>query len=334
MSPRALVIDTAFVGDVVFTFAATARLAAAGFGVDLVVRAGLEPLAACGEGVGRVFGLDKRGAQHSPLSTLAFARALSRAGGDGRSPRRYDVVLGAHPSLRTALLALCIPADLRVGWRRLGYSEFVKRPYRFVDDRHALVDRVLCGRSARPDFGHGLPRLAIERLGERLNRTPSSVPAEAVALLPGSRFATKRWPLTRFRSLAAQLRDRGIATVAFGSAEERLEHGPLDVSLDARGWTLPETAAALSMCIAVVGGDSGLLHLGRAVGTPAVAIFGPTDPLRLPIDPGRLDLYRDDLKCRPCSPHGAACCPRGDHACLEGLEVGRVLSALRSLGVG
>jgi heptosyltransferase-2 len=76
----------------------------------------------------------------------------------------------------------------------------------------------------------------------------------------------------------------------------------------------------------VVTNDSGLLHLSEAVGTPVVALFGPTVREfgyfpRL----GASAALEVPLECRPCSRNGKRPCHRGDLACLERIEVGAVL---------
>ena len=63
---------------------------------------------------------------------------------------------------------------------------------------------------------------------------------------------------------------------------------------------VPDLAAALAEVDLLVAGDSGPVHLATAVGTPALALFGPTSPERWgPPPPGRaLSL---SLPCAPCS---------------------------------
>ncbi len=140
-----------------------------------------------------------------------------------------------------------------------------------------------------------------------------------VALAPGAAHATKRWPAAHWRALARQLLLERCGTVAVGSASER---GLLDVPgvVDAFGLPLGPTAALLRRARLVVANDSGLMHLATAVGTPVVALFGPTTrqlgyfPYR-----ARALVLERDLACRPCSPYGGAYCPRGDHRCMIGI---------------
>jgi heptosyltransferase-2 len=70
------------------------------------------------------------------------------------------------------------------------------------------------------------------------------------------------------------------------------------------------------------------------MGTPVVALFGPTvtefgfGPLRA----GDVALSVDELRCRPCSPHGPPQCPLGHHRCMRDLTVAAVRAAIEELG--
>ncbi len=306
MSPRALVINTAFIGDVVFTLPLIENLGRAGYAVDLVARPGHGALAAGLPGFDTAFAFDKRGRD-------AGTAALVRLGGELRA-RRYDLVLGAHPSVRSGLLAALARGRRSVGWGPVGYARRVRRGPRFIEDALSLAEAV------------GIP---IDVRTPHHPTTPDpAVPADAVALVPGSRRATKRWP--HWASLASRLRAAGRPIVLLGSEGERDLADGVHRDLDTLGWPLCRAAAALAACDVAVGGDSGLLHLARAVGTPVVMLFGPTAASRLPPDPGRLDLAVPGLPCRPCSDRGPRRCPLGHHRCLADLSPDTVFGSLQS----
>ena len=83
---------------------------------------------------------------------------------------------------------------------------------------------------------------------------------------------------------------------------------------------------------ALVTNDSGLMHLAAAVGTPVVALFGPTvtEFGFAPAGPGHQVLERP-LDCRPCSVHGTERCPRGHFRCMKETAPEEVLAALDRL---
>ena len=96
--------------------------------------------------------------------------------------------------------------------------------------------------------------------------------------------------------------------------------------------TLPESALVIGQAQALVCNDSASLHLGQAVGTPLVAIFGSTV-----VDFGFGPQGGDDrvvshsLACRPCALHGVDKCQRDDFACIDDISADEVMRALKSL---
>jgi ADP-heptose:LPS heptosyltransferase len=111
-----------------------------------------------------------------------------------------------------------------------------------------------------------------------LAEPPWSAPPEAeeaVLIHPGAASAARRWPVDRWRAVAAALEDPVVVT---GSAAEReLAAGVGGTNLagrtDLRGLAAAVAAARLVIC-----GDTGVAHLATAFGTPSVVLFGPTDP--------------------------------------------------------
>jgi heptosyltransferase-1 len=107
-----------------------------------------------------------------------------------------------------------------------------------------------------------------------------------VALSPGGGWRSKCWPAARFGALCKQIRDllNLRCIVNYGPGEESLASAVRDASgnADPLLWSgeLGQLMALLRNATCVVGGDTGPLHLAVALGTPAVALFGPTDPAR------------------------------------------------------
>jgi heptosyltransferase I len=107
-----------------------------------------------------------------------------------------------------------------------------------------------------------------------------------VVLSPGGGWRSKCWPAERFGALCRKLHEsRGLRCVVnVGPGDADLADALLAASGGAapfvyRG-SLGELMALLRSAACVVGGDTGPLHLAAALGTPTVALFGPTDPAR------------------------------------------------------
>jgi ADP-heptose:LPS heptosyltransferase len=105
-------------------------------------------------------------------------------------------------------------------------------------------------------------------------------------LNPGAAWPNKRWPPERFGRVATAIAERhGLrSAVLSGPGEETLAEAIVAASAGAAVAT-PRTTIADVLAIAraarlMVSGDTGPLHLAAAVGTPVVALFGPTDAAR------------------------------------------------------
>jgi heptosyltransferase-2 len=147
-------------------------------------------------------------------------------------------------------------------------------------------------------------------------RAAALVPEGVVALIPGARWANKRWPAAHWRVLADRLIARGLRLVAVGSAEEQPLLGGPGV-IDAYGLPFRATAAVLRRARVVVGNDTGLMHLATAVGRPVIVLAGPTVGAfgYLPYRVAAQVLDRP-LHCRPCTASGSHHCPLGHHRCM------------------
>ncbi len=162
-----------------------------------------------------------------------------------------------------------------------------------------------------------------------------------VGLQPGARWFNKRWPLSHYISFAtALLREHGdVRLVLFGGGEDAdlgcgIRQACGDRCLDLTGRTsLVETVEWLRLCSVLVTNDTGPMHIAAAVGTPVVALFGPTDPFRTgPY--GQFDgIIRTSIDCVPCMK--ATCRNSESMACLTRLAPESVLKAVASrLGSG
>jgi heptosyltransferase I len=107
-----------------------------------------------------------------------------------------------------------------------------------------------------------------------------------IVLSPGGGWRSKCWPPERFGNLCRMIRESlGLRCVVnYGPGEDDLALAVRECSGGADplpyNGPLGPLMALLRNAACIVGGDTGPLHLAIALGTPAVAIFGPTDPAR------------------------------------------------------
>lgn len=152
-----------------------------------------------------------------------------------------------------------------------------------------------------------------------------------LGLHPAGTDATKRWPPERFAAAARMLLARfgGTAVVLAGSGERVLASevaaaiGDAAVNLAGRT-TLPELGGVIAELDLLLTNDSGPAHIGYALGTPTVTVFGGTDPAEWqPTWPGR---YRSVVAPVPCRPCNQPTCSVG-YRCLDAVSVTAVVDA-------
>ncbi len=150
--------------------------------------------------------------------------------------------------------------------------------------------------------------------------------ARPVALHPYAAHPNKTWPAGHWRELARLLDAAGIPWVALGRGTPLFPGYPADL---ANRTSLRETSALLAASRALVSGDSGPLHMAGAVGTPVVALFGPTTREWGFYPAGSDDVVLERaLPCRPCSLHGNTSC-RHAGRCLADISPEEALEALQ-----
>jgi heptosyltransferase-2 len=328
-----LLIQTAFLGDVVLTTPLITALARRHGPLDVVTTPVAAPLLETHPAVRDVIRYDKNGREKG-LSALHRLAVRLRA-------EDYQAAYLPHRSLRSAVLAWLARIPRRVGfhdgWPFL-YTETHRRPALGHE-----IDR-LCALAEVQPRGDVRPTLGItsydHEAAEQLLRE-DGMDRGFVALAPGSIWGTKRWPY--FAALAQALARRGTAVVAVGAREDadlgeavtRAARAAGGAALNACGRvSLREAAALIELAGVLVTNDSAPLHLAQAVGTPTVALFGPTVP-GFGFGPrGARDvaLGLKALPCRPCHRHGPRSCPLGHHRCMKDLPVEHVLNAIEVTG--
>ena len=250
--------------------------------------------------------------------------------------------LDLHGSIRSAslrLLVRCLWSGYRK--RKLARSLLISAKVDAYRRRTPVAERYFEAArrlDTRPDGGPPefcLSAGATGRVDQWLAERALAGTAIA-ALAPGAAHATKRWPVAHWSALGERLRAAGYRTVVVGGPEDRGLAQQLvaaGAAASAAGeFSLQETGALLQRARVVVSGDTGVMHMATGVGTPVVALFGPTVAQFgfFPYSARSVVLERE-LACRPCSATGTAACPLGHHRCLTDIAPADVAAAVERL---
>jgi len=261
-----------------------------------------------------------------PARTLATIRDLRQV--------RYSAAIDLQGLIKSAVLARAVGADRTIGFPRGHLRERAAGTfYTHTPDPGTAMHVVRKNLALLSPLGLRQPAVSFP-LDIPRTRAVDDVEARTgargyVLLNPGAAWPNKRWPPERFGALAAALRDgRGInSVVLWGPGEEPLA-GLVAASSRGAAAAAPPTRITDVFAIArgarlMISGDTGPLHIAAAVGTPVVALFGPTWPERNgPWEPADEVLSRAE----ECSCHYRREC-RLRQPCIKGITVHDVVVA-------
>jgi ADP-heptose:LPS heptosyltransferase len=341
---RILLLRLERIGDLVMALAAIrdVRVLAPTAQIDLVVGSWNVPLARAVPNIDGVETLDAhwlaREGEGLGMSALLRTAWSWRA-------RRYDLAINFEPDVRSNLIAAAVGAARTAGWASGGGGPVLDMALDYDPAAHTSANarrlvRSVFGRtppeSARPLLT--IPEAATAAAAEIL-RPGLGRPLVGVHVSGGR--AIKQWDHARFADVAARLADdRGAAIVATGGPGDRALVSALQRALaprpvidagEADGLLL--SAAILARLEVLVTGDTGPMHLASAVGTPVVAVFGPSDPARYATSGPFDQVVRIDLPCSPCNRirRPPERCVGHTPDCLAGITANAVFAAASSV---
>jgi len=314
---RFLIVRLGSLGDVVHAIPAVAALIDRypRARVDWIVDPRYVDLVKRVDRIGNVIPFDSRAGWGLLIAT---ARRLRGA--------RYDAALDLQGLLKSAVLARMAGARRTIGFSRAHLREPLANL--FYTERHDPGDIVHV-------IDKGLALMRALDVHEAKARFPLGVPAPGepggyVLINPSAAWPNKRWPAERFGALAAAIRARHNLTsmVLWGPGEEALAEA-VAVASNGAAQTAPSTTIVDILTLArgarlMISGDTGPMHIAGAVGTPIVALFGPTRYERNgPWSPADISISRFEH----CACHYERRCRR-TQPCIDDISVDEVIAAV------
>ena len=320
--------------------------------IDALVYAETAPMLANLPSLSRLHTIDRSLRRAGTLARLRAELALYRT----LRERRYDVLVHLTEHPRGLWLALLLGPHASVTrararhehpwlWKRV-FTHFYPLPQ--GTRRHTVETNLDALRRLGIQPSHDDKRLVLEPGAaaharvESLLRERGLEPHRFVQIHPGTRWLFKSWPAGRAAALVDRIVRAGHAVVVTGAPDER-ERAIVDVLLSALPeasrarvhdltgkLSLYELAALTARAKVFVGVDSAPMHIAAAVGTPAVAIFGPSDEVEWgPWRVAHRIVASPEFPCRPCRNDG---CGGGKVSeCLTTLPVDRVVEAVDAM---
>lgn len=196
---------------------------------------------------------------------------------------QYDLALDFQGLLKSAMVMRAARAARRIGpsFCREGSHVFYDAVSGPLNKKRHAVDE--CLDTVR---FLGLPDAPVE-FPVNFPSVPLDVPRPRVGLLPCSRRAEKNWPILRFAEVARAIAAQSAATfLVLGGPADAESCAALTglIGDSAQNWcgrtSMLELGGVLRELDLLITVDSGPMHMAAAVGTPTVAVFGPTDPVK------------------------------------------------------
>ena len=247
---------------------------------------------------------------------------------------RFDLVFDLQGLFRTAVVAFFSGAPVNIGVP--GMKEFgwllVREAYPQSRSLHAVqrcleAVRWLTGRKYDAKFDLAVPSGADSDAGNMIKDAGFGGDVVLLGIVPHARGRAKNWPDEHYIKLLDLLKtlQKKVVAVILGSKESAGRFLGKDI-LDLCGRTsIVQLAAVLKRCSAVVGGDTGPVHIAAALGVQTLTLFGGSDINETsPLGPGAVNLTRN----YPCSPCRARPVCR-DFRCLSEIRPEEVFEEIR-----
>ena len=255
--------------------------------------------------------------------------------------RKYDVALDLQGLFKSAAIAWCSKAPVRLGTCNMReLSDRISRPVRGPHAEGHIVERYL---DVVRELGCPVKKVIFpmeitpedeKKAISALSFAGAKAGNKYAVLAPGANWPNKRWPTEHFARLSDWLYDKGIVPVIIGG-------GALDKSLAADiiakaeippvsivgSTTLKQLAAVIKGAVVTVGGDTGPGHRSAGMGIPTVMTMGPTDANRN----GPYGQLENAIEAdRPCKYCWKRACPEG-HDCLSVIKPEQVQERIAKL---
>lgn len=350
-----LVIQTAFLGDVVLALALINKLHTffPDAHIDMVVRKGNEGIFGTGDGDensvngpihldGKFIGFHKHVGLHTlyiwdkrsnkTRNLLTLLKDLRRT--------KYDVVINCQRFFSTGLMTVLTKGREKIGYRKNPLSFLFSRSvdHKIGDGRHE-VDRLNDLIKHFTDTIRPLPKLfpdpwELEPKYPMLGSTLNEDDPPYFCIAPASVWFTKQWPESKWIELTRQLpQDYRLFLIGAPSEKELCDRiiAGAGRGLNLAGdLSLLQTAALMEDAVMNYVNDSAPLHIASAMNAPVTAVFCSTvpafgfGPLR---ENGRVVETSEKLDCRPCGLHGYKACPKGHFKCALAIDIQRVIGS-------
>jgi len=327
---KILIIQTAFIGDVVLATALIEKLHLyyPGAVIDFLVRKGNESLLNNNPYLAEVIIWNKK--EHKIRNLFAVLKKIRR--------KKYDVVINVQRFFATGLLTAFSGAGQTIGFdknplsflfsKKIKHVFDLQHPKHEVERNNELIKDLTDNIAARPAM---YPSKDDEKIIHQFTGQ------KFVTMTPSSVWFTKKYPQEKWIELINKF-DSTYKIFLLGGKDNydeclliasRAKNSNTEVL--AGKLSFLQSAALMKRAVMNYVNDSAPLHFTSAVNAPVTAIFCSTIPAfgYTPLsDRSFIIETTEQLSCRPCGLHGKKACPLGHFKCGFGIETNNVLETI------
>jgi len=259
---------------------------------------------------------------------------------DKLKAEQFDYIIDLHKNLRSKRVIKSLKS-LSFTFNKLNYEKWLLTSFKVnkLPDIH-IVDRYM---QAVKTLGvtndyKGLEYFIAEGEKVSLSKIPSTHQDGYISFAIGAQFATKRLPAHKIISICKKI---NTPIILLGGKEDAIigdeiatEVGELIFNACGK-YSLNQSASLVQQSKTLITHDTGLMHIGVALGVKIVSIWGNTVPAlgMYPYYPNNPDQYsiieNNNLKCRPCSKLGHSKCPKGHFKCMNEIDEEEIVDVFR-----
>lgn len=342
---KLLIIQTAFIGDVILTTPLINAIKEVYplTQIDVITVPQCKEILQNNPSINQIIPFAKK--SKSLLAFLKFIYYISK--------QKYNVSVSPHSSFRSGLIPFLAGIRIRIGFKRNLQKVLLTHSVPHPTEGHKISKnlkllellpnaRTIMLNNKIFNFSEQTTIYPNEENYNKIQVLLNSLPLykKLILLAPGSVWFTKRWPLNNYYLLAEKLLNDDFVIILSGSPAEKdicdsilwnvankFPEKRDFVKTTAGEFNLLDSSALIEKVDLVICNDSGTLHIANAFQKTVFAFFGPTVK-RFGYYPYQKNdqVFEVDLECRPCGKHGNIKCPENHHDCMNLIKVETVYS--------
>ncbi len=323
---KTLIIQTAFIGDVILATPLIENLFEAGCNVDFLLRSGNQDLLAQHPKINRLWIWDKSKQKNKNLLRLAWQIRK----------QKYDCVFCLQRFASGGLLALASGSNKIFGFDKNPFSAFFHKKIKHLLDGRHEVERNLS--LLEGDFEISVRRPKLYPKEFDYQKVDSYKKQRYTTISPASVWFTKQLPAKKWADFINALDFEGDIFLLGGRgdinfAREIVRQTDRKVEVLCGKLTLLQSAALMQGAVMNYVNDSAPMHLASSVNAPVCAVFCSTVPefgFGPLSDVSKLVQIDEPLSCRPCGLHGHRACPKRHFDCANKIDIQHLVNAIHT----